>query len=104
MLGIDEVEIALRRRNLELFAVWVHELGEYRFPRFQFYHRRPFDRMPQLLELLPDPSNSGWGRVEWFVSCRSLLNGGCPAEYLSDGRFDEVFEVAKNEAADTDRW
>lgn len=63
-LSLAPPDLDAKRRNRSLLAVWVHELGEFRFPLFPFYQGRPFDRMPQLLALLDNPNSYGWGWVE----------------------------------------
>lgn len=87
------------RRARELLAVWVHEEQVYRFPPFQLHDGRANAKMPQLLSLLSDASQSGWGWIEWFISCRTLLMGSRPADLVHIGRFDEVLAAAQKETS-----
>jgi hypothetical protein len=99
ILGVSVNEVRDMRRRRELLSVWVHEKHEYRFPKFQLYEGKPNVRMPALLRLLSDVSRSGWGWIEWFISCRTLLSGAQPADLIAKGRFDEVLAAAEEEAA-----
>lgn len=97
ILGVDASEVTQMRRSNELLAAWVHERQEYRFPLFQLSAGQLNPRMPLLLDLLPDVSRSGWGRVEWFISPHALLLGARPADLVAEGRFDEVLAAAQEE-------
>lgn len=105
-LGVEEGKVTAMRRRREVLAVWVQELEEYRFPTFQFHGGQAMPEMPELLTVLSDPTGSGWGWVEWFISCRALLDGGCPIDYLAAGRAVEVLAVAREEASEAPkaRW
>ena len=97
ILGVHAIQVAQMRRSNELLGAWVHERQEYRFPLFQLSAGQLNPRMPLLLDLLPDVGQSGWGRVEWFVSPHALLLGARPADLLAEGRFDEVLAAAQEE-------
>lgn len=97
-LGVSLTQVTQMRRAKELLSVWVHERHEYRFPPFQLHDGRPNPKMPELLNLLADVSGSGWGWIEWFVSCRTLLQGAQPRDLIEKGRFDEVLAAANEEA------
>lgn len=99
VLSVTVPRVAEMRRANELLSVWVHEHQEYLFPPFQLHDERPDPKMPQLLSLLSDTSRSGWGWIEWFVSCRTLLMGRRPADLMQEGRFHEVLAAAQEEAS-----
>lgn len=98
-LDASLTQVTQMRSAKQLLSVWVHEKREYRFPPFQLHEGRPNRKMPQLLSLLTDASRSGWGWIEWLISCRMLLAGCRPADLIQEGRFDEVLAAAQEEAS-----
>lgn len=71
-----------------MLAVWVHEEGEHRYPRFQFDREgQLIPQMKPLLHLLrgpngltDEPSPSGWLEVEWLYAPHVQLDGKLPAD------------------------
>lgn len=71
-----------------VLAVWVREVGEHRYPCFQFDRQGQLSPlMKPLLDLLRGPNGltdeprpSGWLEVEWLYAPHVLLDGRSPAE------------------------
>ena len=87
-----------------VLAVWVREVGEHRYPGFQFDaqgHLIP--QMTLLLDLLRGPggltdeaNQSGWLEVEWLYAPHVLLDGRSPAECFTADP-ERVLAVAREE-------
>ena len=95
------------RRDGRLLAVWVRELGEYRYPTFQFYSEgQPIPELKPLLQLLrtaigdqDERLHTGWSEVEWLYSGHTLLDARTPAEcFAVDAR--AVLAAAVQEFSD----
>ena len=87
-----------------VLAVLVREVGEHRYPGFQFDaqgHLIP--QMTLLLDLLRGPggltdeaNQSGWLEVEWLYAPHVLLDGRSPAECFTADP-ERVLAVAREE-------
>lgn len=70
-----------------VLAVWVREVGEHRYPGFQFDQQGQLSPlMKPLLDLLRGPNGltdeanqTGWLEVEWLYAPHVLLDGVSPA-------------------------
>lgn len=70
------------RRAKTLLAVWVAEEGVYRFPPFQPASPAVQAVLPELLEVLPATSGSGWDQIEWLFAPNALLGAKTQAEAI----------------------
>lgn len=105
-LGKVPGEVTALRKGGELLAVWLPSDQRFLYPTWQFDERgNPIPEVVALLALLRSPngmdigvSSTGWGEVEWFMSCHVLLDGLSPAQVLvSDPA--RVLAIAQEEFA-----
>jgi len=90
-LGKIPGEVTALRKAGELLAVWLPSDRRFLYPTWQFDERgKPIPEVVALLALLRSPigmgiglPSTGWGEVEWFLSCHVLLGGLSPAQVLA---------------------
>lgn len=81
------------RRQWRLLAVYTDPpASHYRYPPWQFgKDGQPISQLHDILTVMrekgplkPDDQGhrTGWGEVEWFMSCHVLLDGATPEELL----------------------
>lgn len=97
-------EVTALRKGGELLAVWLPSGQRFLYPTWQFDERgNPIPEVVALLALLRSPNglgigvpSTGWGEVEWLMSCHVLLDGLSPSQVLV---FDpaRVLAVAQEE-------
>lgn len=87
-----------------VLAVWVREVGEHRYPGFQFDRQGQLSPlMKPLLDLLRGPNGltdeaipSGWLEVEWLYAPHVLFDGRSPADCFPEDP-EGVLAVAREE-------
>lgn len=109
-LGKASSEVTALRMAGELLAAWLPSGQRFLYPPWQFRERgNPIPEVAALLALLRSPDgmdiglpSTGWGEVEWFISCHVLLDGLSPAQVLESDPA-RVLAVAQEEFAERSR-
>lgn len=88
------------RQAGQLLGAWVAGENRYRYPPFQFNREGLAPQIGDLMKILPVDNGSGWGRLQWFYTPHSLLQGKTPAEVFEIDP-DRVVLIAKRQYSDS---